>query len=81
MNEIFVVSGRLQCNAALLLFLLNPNSCDSQVKVFNIIIRVIKICYFSIIFLISSIYINFWQLGWSCDHPKIYVEPPLSEGC
>ena len=47
-NKVFVCNYYEKVmNVAFLLFLLNLNSCDSQVKVFNIFIRVVKICIYT----------------------------------
>ena len=49
-------------NVAILLFLLNPNFCNSQVRMFNIFIRVITINQFNIYIYIyiASVYIHFF---------------------
>ena len=64
---------------ALLLFLLNLNCYDFQVRVFKIFIRVVKIGLFNIyiyIYILVNIYIHFFASQGG--HPCIYVGPSKS---
>ena len=64
----FVVKLLWKCCESLLLFLLKPNFCNSQVRVFNIFIWMITINYFSIqfFFFLTSIYIYTFFFFFDC---------------
>ena len=63
---------------ALLLFLLNPNFCNSQVKVFKNFIRQSQQVILAYNIFLASVYIHFFcKSGWSCDHSSLHVKLSL----
>ena len=74
-----------------LLFLLNQNYYNFQVRMVYIFIRVVQIGEFSVcvcayiyiyfFFFCKYIYTHFFgKFGWSCDHPKLQVALPITVG-